>query len=145
MRRASRRSRACARNGCPRDLPDDAYPGCRCGAGRLRDHACPANCHANGGRLGEQPAAGEPPFLGLFLLELAPTPLLLEPLAPLTGDLVDREPAPLRLGMGGNQLSEASRDWGVGDGSRSVSLAHRQLLASENLSPATLLPAVERF
>jgi hypothetical protein len=124
---------------------DDDHSGRRRGAGRLRDHACTGKGHPGGGRLGKQPAASEAPFLGLFLLELTLTPLLLEPLAPLTGDLVDREPAPLRLGMGGNQLSEASRDGGVRDGSRSVSLAHRQLLASENLSPATLPPAVERF
>src|SRR4026209_2248515 len=65
-------------------------------------------------------------------------------LAPLSGDLVDRNPASLRLGMGREHLTEAPRDGGVGDGSRAVSLAHRLLLASENPEPATYsrLPGV---
>jgi hypothetical protein len=110
---------------------DDRHPGRRGGAGRLREHARAGKGHPGGGRLGQQPAAGEAPFLG--------------ELAPLAGNLVDRNPALLRLLMGGDQLPEASRDGRVGDGSRSVSLAHRQLLASENPEPATLLSTVWRF
>jgi hypothetical protein len=81
----------------------------------------------------------------VLALELAPPLLQLEPLASLTGDLVDGKAAPVRLGIGGEQLSEAARDGGVGDGSRSASLAHRWLLASDSSEPATLLPAASRF
>ena len=67
-------------------------------------------CHAGRGRLGKQPAAGEAPLLGVLAFELASPLLYLEPFAPLTGDFFERKAAPIRLGMGGDQLSEASRE-----------------------------------
>jgi hypothetical protein len=48
----------------------------------------------------------------VLALEFAPPLPQLEPFASLTGDLVDRKAVPVRLGMGGEQLSEASRDGG---------------------------------